>query len=335
MRSPRPVVALVTALLLAAGAPAAATPAVPSVEGPDVPAASAPGVTVTAFTDEPFTCTESGRTKSVSVPAGDWDRIVLVFSSRPDGDPWDRVFGVAIGGVEVLRGTTPRTAFTVRKDVTEFSRLLPAGGTAAVTLYFGTYVGTILGSVTLELYDDEPTSALVRQPAQPVASVAYRSLTGHRAKLSAPVTFPDPAPASASMELTLSGHGQAGEFWYMSGLPPRFHVLVDGVEVATAVSAPYVYALAGFGNDNANTPCAGPGTSEFGDTVHPVMWWTAHQALDVAGVHTGNGEIPPYRAEIAPSDLALLSGARTVEVVQEGGRDGGRWITSLSFLLRN
>jgi hypothetical protein len=94
----------------------------------------------------------------------------------------------------------------------------------------------------------------------------------------------------------------------------------------------YIYALAGFGNENANTACVGPGTSSTGDTLHPIMWWTAQQAADRAGIHGGVGEIPQYRIVVTdPGHLALLSGARTVRILQENGLSV--WYSSLSFLL--
>lgn len=324
-------------LALAAGLPRAhATPAPPHVEGPDVPAVTA-ATTVTVFEDERYVCTEQGRTRAIDVPDGTWDRIVLELTIAPDGDPWDRLFGVAIGGVEVMRGTTPRTAMTVSRDVTEYAALMPAGGTADVTLYLGTYIGAMNGTLRLHFYAGEPTAPLVRAPsAGVIPALLWRSLSGNGSELEASVTFPDAAPTSAWVELTLSGHGQEGEFWYLGQKRPRiFHVLVDGQEIATASAMPYVYALLGFGNDNANgdNGCI-DGTDELGDTVHPLMWWTAQRGLNAAGVHTGDGEIPPYRALVDPGQLALLSGARTVEVRMENGSPiGARWVTSLAFLL--
>ena len=289
--------------------------------GPDVPATTPPVATIVAFSDEVFSFTESPRTTTVDVPDIDFDRVVVELSSRPDGDPWDRLFGVSIGGVEVLRGTTPRAAFTVRKDITELLPLLPRGGTAEVSLLLSTYVGSQLGSVRVELFRDA-TSAVVDTPARAVVpALRWRSLSAKGEAAAAAVTFPDAPPASATAVLTITGHGEE-EFWYQNGapLPRTFRVRVDGVEVGTAVALPYVYALLGF-------------SGAIGEVVHPVMWWSVHQGLDVAGVHTGVGEIPAYRIEIAPEHRALLQGARTVDVVRDQGI-GGFWVTSLAFTLR-
>ncbi|MCA1813119.1 MAG: hypothetical protein LC624_04095, partial [Halobacteriales archaeon] len=56
------------------------------------------------------------------------------------------------------------------------------------------------------------------------------------------------------------------------------------------------------------------------------------QVADLAGVHTGVGQIPAYRITVLPTDLPLLSGgAHDVTLVGENG--GGYWPSSVSFLL--
>ncbi len=323
---------LIALSLLAAGTiPAHATPlAVPLVEGPDVPPVTVPSAVIRIFDGERYDGCKGKvvAAREVAIPAGAYDRAIVDFTAVPDGDPWDRLFRISIGGVDVLRGTTPRTSFHLRKDITEYLTLLPAGGSATVSLELGTYVGEQVGSVSIELYSDEPTAALVRAPAREVVPVFDgASLTGNNKFVARDVTFAPTAPAKAIVDLTLTNHGDE-EAQFVNRI---FHVLIDGKEVATARAMPYVYAIAGTGGANANTACAGPGTSSTGDAVHPVAWWTAQQAADVAGVHLGVGEIPPYRAELEAADLALLAGARRVQVVQQGGR--AVWITSLALLL--
>lgn len=314
--------ALLLALLALASSWAAAAPALLlPPQGPDVPAATAPVATVAAFTNEVYSGTEGVRSAVITVPSVSWNRVVVVFSGQPGGDPWDRFFGVGIGGAEVLRGTTPRTDFTVRKDVTEFAGLLPAGGAATVQVFYGSYEGAPSVSVRLEFYDD-PSAALVAPPADHVVRpFAWRYFGGHGSTILQPTAFPADPPSSASVELFLTGHGEA-EFWFQHGLPvPRlFTVYVDNASIGTVRALPYAYAFLGF-----------RGGSIYNDVVHKAMWWSAHQALDVAGVHTGVGEIPPFRAEVPAEYLPLLTGARDVKVVQTG--QTGYWITSLNFVL--
>jgi len=320
---------------VASGVPAGAAAAPPDVTGPDIPAVTKPVAIAHPFTHEVFSCADEVRHATIAVPAA-YNRVVLEFTYESRTDPWDRLFAVTIGGAEVLRGTTPRTDFKVQKDVTEFASLMPRGGIADVGLSVGSFVGEVAASVRVLFYAHDPTAALVRPPASAViAPFALRELDGDGQRLTAPATqFPSAPPSSADVEITLSGHGDE-EFWYQSNDPtPRtFDVVVDGTTIATATALPYSYALLGFGGPNANIACSGPGNSAEGDLLHPLMWWTAQRVLDLMGVHLGVGEIPPYRAHVTAKQLALLRGARTVEVVQHGGT--ARWVTSLAFLLES
>jgi hypothetical protein len=79
----------------------------------------------------------SGTTSASYDFAGPWSHATIDFSDIPVCDPWDRLFSVDVDGVEILRGTTPRTAFTVRYDVTPYVRLLT--GTHTVTVHLANY----------------------------------------------------------------------------------------------------------------------------------------------------------------------------------------------------
>lgn len=291
----------------------------------DIPAVTAP-VVVTAFQDEHWGFTEGGRTRLITVPVsptGAWDRIVMVYREYPSQnaatqDPWDRLCSAGIAGVEVLRCTTPRTDFTLRKDVTEFASLLPQGQQVGIIANTGTYAGDGQWvTVKLEFYAAEPTKLAVKAPAASVVPAwYYRGLCAFGSGLAQTVEFPADAPADATAEILLSGHG-TDEFWWETTVQPVFRLLVDGQEIGQVYPAPYLYAFIGFyGGDY---------------TLHPYMWWTAQQGLDIAGVHTGVGEIPPYRVSILPTDLPLLTGARTVQLVGENG--SCYWPSSVHFLM--
>jgi peptide N-acetyl-beta-D-glucosaminyl asparaginase amidase A len=287
--------------------------------GPDVPAATAPtGVVV--FRNERFFGTDEVRTRTVAVPAA-WDRVVLVFSENPLGDPWDRTFGVALGDVEVLHGTTPRHNFSLQKDVTRFGALLPAAGDANVSIKIDTWVGGQEVNVDLLFYADEPTALLVERPADAaLGPFRWIGLCGHGQGRTTNVTFPAATPSKAVVEFTISGHGSM-EFQYGS----IFHVYVDGVEVARAVQPPYTYAFLGFSGANGQQ---NPTTL----LIHQALWWTAQQGLDLVGVHGGVGEIPPSRALVPADLLPTLTGDRTVEIVQER-LNGCTWLTSVGILV--
>jgi hypothetical protein len=306
------------------------SPALPQ-EGPDVPAASAPVATVVVLDHVQFTGA-SWQGQTINVPAGPWNRVVLTWNQKPIDDPWDRTFSASIGGVEVLRGTTPRTNFTVEKDVTRYAALLPEGGTALVEGYADSFVGQgQIVTLTLAFYDDA-TAAAVDAPAAHVFGV--QRFVGMSIGSSGPaqaIDFGPTAPANATVEFLASGHGDQEDWFLFPESPPTFTLLVDGQPIAQAEAMPYTYAFLGF--------CSGPGCTGTAQDqeVAAVMWWTAQQALDVLGVHLGVGEIPAYRATVAPQDLALLQGARTVQVTLGddalGQANGSSvWITSAQVL---
>ena len=280
--------------------------------------------TVVAIPDERWSFTAGDRTRTIEVPTPTgqpgWDRIIVVYHSWPEGDPWDRTFSVKVDDVEVLRGTTPRAEFTVRRDITEYSSLLPPGEQVTISAGLDSWVGALHASVSLEFIKEEIPP--VHPPAQTAVMGVRGALGGNGSTIQRDVVFPDDAPSSATIDVYLSGHGQAGEFWYLHGGPPDFNVYADGSHIATLTAMPYVYALLGFEGGN--------------NSVHPLMWWTAQKAMDQAGVHTGDGEIPPYRAELDAADLSLLRGARTIKVVETRTKidgEGEFWPISVQFLL--
>jgi hypothetical protein len=309
----------------------------PTRPDPDIAPETAADEIVTAFADETFTFTEAFRHQEIDVPelpdgaTGSWDRVILVFENRQPGDPFDRVFGITAGGVELLRGTTPRVDFTMFKDVTELTSLFVPGEPLDVGLLQGTYLGSQISTVRFEFYDDEPTAQYFAPAGTVRPVVTYGSLNGDGCSVAGEVDFGEAAPGSAVLDLTISGHSSE-EFWWCAACnanneidPRQFHVLVDGVELGKVVSLPYVYALAGFETDAEGNQ----------DPAHGPVWWTAQQALDRAGIHTGVGEIPPFRVEVPAENLELLQGDRTIEVIQENGPENagvGRWITSLRVL---
>lgn len=339
--------------LLAPGSASAAT-GTPYVQGPDIEPISMPIRVIDVITDARWECSEAPAVRPFTVPVAPsgngWDRIIVQVESIQTGDPWDRLLIASIDGAEVLRATTPRTRMTLRKDVTQYAARMPEGQTVTASLSIGSYVGSIEGRLRLEFYDDEPTAALVPGAAArvlaPMQARGIRHTLQQAPSTSALVDF-GAAPQRAIVDLTTSGHG-AEEFWFQEGPAVSaaerkvtktrvFHLSVDGTEIGTFTAMPYVYALLGSGNANANTACVGPGNSTTGDAWHPLVWWTAQRELDRGGIHLNSGEIPQYRLEITdPAVLALLAGERNVTVSVENmprGPQTGVWVTSLSFLL--
>lgn len=291
-----------------------------------MPTATDPIAVITVLENEVYSYTGGFRGKDIVVPTG-WNRVILEFTETPLGDPWDRTFAASIGGVEVLRGTTPRTPMTVEKDVTRYAALLPQGGVVRVEGYTDTYVAAMSITLKLRFYDD-PTGLLATSADEVVNVQRFGGLCTSTS-FTRSVDFGAGVPAGATLELFMSGHG-AEEFWFQQQGGPRIvRVWVDGTEVATAVMLPYTYAFLGFAGGNGQ---AGP--TEM--LIHQAMWWTAQQGLDKAGVHVNSGEIPPFRATIHSDELPLLTGVRDVRISMESTTSAVvrcTWTTSAAFLL--
>jgi hypothetical protein len=326
------------------GGPDAGVPIALPQEGPHwIPAATQPVATLQPFVEEYWHNTEGPRTHDIVVPvspSGQWDRIVLVYRQHPSTDPaqmdpWDRLCSASVAGVEVLRCTTPRSDMTLTKDLTEYRALFPQGATVPITADTGSYDQPEFGyaggqyvDVTLQFYANEPTGlAQLPAAASVVPMMDHQIVCAVGDAHHATIDFPASPPTLAMVEITLSGHGD-DEFWWMNqnfgsdGVTyelPVFKVYVDGTEIAQAYAMPYTYAFAGFyGGDNLE---------------HPLMYWTAQQVLNDAGVYPGIGQIPPYRAVLLPSALPLLTGPGH-DVVLEGTGGLCYWPASVSFLLR-
>ncbi|XP_042504831.1 peptide-N4-(N-acetyl-beta-glucosaminyl)asparagine amidase A-like [Macadamia integrifolia] len=105
-------------------------------------------------------------------PSQDFSKIVLEWKATCKGRQFDRIFGVWLGGVEILRSCTaePRATgivWTVEKDITRYFSLLK--NPQRFSVYMGnivdqTYTGIYHVNVTFHFYPGEvPQSSLERQ----------------------------------------------------------------------------------------------------------------------------------------------------------------------------
>ncbi|KVI02158.1 peptide-N4-(N-acetyl-beta-glucosaminyl)asparagine amidase A [Cynara cardunculus var. scolymus] len=102
-------------------------------------------------------------TPPANYPSNDFAKIVLEWTATCKGRQFDRIFGVWLGGVELLRSCTaePRATgivWTVKKDITRYHSLLMNKQTLAV--YLGnivddTYTGVYHVNVTVHFYPAE------------------------------------------------------------------------------------------------------------------------------------------------------------------------------------
>ncbi|KAK6157359.1 hypothetical protein DH2020_011607 [Rehmannia glutinosa] len=96
-------------------------------------------------------------------PSRNFAKIVLEWTATCKGRQFDRIFGVWLGGVEILRSCTaePRATgivWTVKKDITRYYSLLMSNQTLAVylgNLVDSTYTGVYHVNVTIHFYPAE------------------------------------------------------------------------------------------------------------------------------------------------------------------------------------
>ncbi|CAL4965949.1 unnamed protein product [Urochloa decumbens] len=221
-----------------------------------------------------FTLTKPPVTATYSPPpclqragaAGALSLAVLEWRAECRGVQYDRIFGVWLGGAELLRGSTaePRrggVAWSVSKDVTKYAPLLAAAGNATLAVYLGnliddTYNGVYHANLTLHLYFRR-RAARSPPPAAPPADAIVpvsRSLPVNDGLWfvvqnatdvqSARVAVP-PNAYRAVLEVYVSSH-YADEFWYMNtpeqnGPFREVTVLLDGDVVGAVWPFPVIY----------------------------------------------------------------------------------------------
>ncbi|CAO2186136.1 unnamed protein product [Urochloa humidicola] len=221
-----------------------------------------------------FTLTKPPVTAAYSPPAclrragagaGALSLAVLEWRAECRGVQYDRIFGVWLGGAELLRGSTaePRrggVAWSVSKDVTKYAPLLAAAGNATLAVYLGnliddTYNGVYHANLTLHLYFHRRAAAAARSPpaadaivpvsrSLPVNDGLWYVVQNATDVQSTHLTVP-PNAYRAVLEVYVSSH-YADEFWYMNtpeqnGPFREVTVLVDGDVVGAVWPFPVIY----------------------------------------------------------------------------------------------
>jgi hypothetical protein len=227
---------------------------------------------------------------------------VLEWRAACRGVQYDRIFGVWLGGAELLRGCTaePRAngiIWSVSKDVTKYASLLAARSPSTLAVYLGNvvneqYTGVYHANLTLHLYFRHPP-----QPPQPGLGPAdvivpvsqslplndglwFQIQNGQdvgSASLAVPINA-----YRAVLEVYVSYHAD-DEFWYTNtadGHGPFREVIVsiDGDLVGAVWPFPVIYT----------------------GGINPLLW------RPITGI--GSFSLPSYDIEITPFLSKLLDG---------------------------
>ncbi|KAI3466043.1 hypothetical protein Pfo_022706 [Paulownia fortunei] len=254
-------------------------------------------------------------------PYHNFARIVLEWTATCKGRQYDRIFGVWLGGVEILRSCTaePRATgivWTVKKDITRYHSLLMTEQTMAV--YIGnvvdsTYTGVYKVNVTFHFYPTEENYG-----HSEVTSGELHDGFGSGADLILPISRNLPLndglwfeienstdvegkelkiPQNAYravLEVYVSFH-ENDEFWY--GNYPNEYISVNNL-TDTPGNGPFREVVVRL--DNLVVGAVWPFTVIYTGGVNPLLW------RPITGI--GSFDLPSYNIEITPLLGKILDG---------------------------
>ncbi|XP_020088355.1 peptide-N4-(N-acetyl-beta-glucosaminyl)asparagine amidase A-like, partial [Ananas comosus] len=245
-------------------------------------------------------------------------RAVLEWSAACRGRQFDRIFGVWLGGVELLRSCTaePRPAgilWTVRKDVTKYSSLFASPQTLAVylgNLVDSTYTGIYHVNVSLHFYFDSAlagASSHRRPPAftspadlvlpisrnLPLDDGLWFPIQNSTDVQSKHLAIPRNA-YRAVVEVYISFH-QDDEFWYTN--PPDSYISANNF---TGVPGNGAFREVTVRLDGEVVGAVWPFTVIYTGGINPLLW------RPITGI--GSFDLPSYDIEITPFLGKILDG---------------------------
>lgn len=252
-------------------------------------------------------------------PSTDFAKIVLEWTATCKGRQFDRIFGIWLGGVELLRSCTaePRTTgieWTVKKDITRYYSLLMTNQTLAV--YLGnivdsTYTGVYHVNVSIHFYPAEKKN--IRK-----LSVDSNHVNSQWADLIIPISrnlplndglwfqiqnstdvqskqFVIPQNAyRAVLEVYVSFH-ENDEFW-PTNVPNEY--ISDNNLTGFAGNGPFREVVVSL--DGGVVGAIWPFTVVYTGGVNPLLW------RPITGI--GSFDLPTYDIEITPFLGTILNG---------------------------
>ncbi|KAF8391224.1 hypothetical protein HHK36_023526 [Tetracentron sinense] len=254
-------------------------------------------------------------------PSQNFSTIVLEWKATCKGRQFDQIFGVWLGGVEILRSCTtePRATgivWTVEKDITRYSSLLKSPQTLAVFLgnvVDKTYTGIYHVNITLHFY---PAEEHYNQNKRNSANSVYG--LGSPADLILPISqrlqgndglwflienstdvqlkeFKIPQNAyRAVLEVYVSFH-ENDEFWY--GNPPNEYLAANNL-TGTPGNGPFREVVISL--DGKVVGAVWPFTVIYTGGINTLLWGP------ITGI--GSFDLPSYDIEITPFLANIFDG---------------------------
>uniref|UniRef100_A0A1J3I299 Peptide-N4-(N-acetyl-beta-glucosaminyl)asparagine amidase A n=1 Tax=Noccaea caerulescens TaxID=107243 RepID=A0A1J3I299_NOCCA len=249
-------------------------------------------------------------------PSAEFSKIVLEFKSTSKGRQFDRIFGVWLDGVELLRSCTaePRAngiVWSVEKDVTRYHSMLVKKETQILALYLGnlvdkTYTGVYHVDLIFHFYPAErnlrDSSSGYSSPQADVILPISRNLPLNDGLWFEIVNSDDwkyqefEIPRNvyrAVVEVYVSFH-ENDEFWY-GNLPNDF---VTANNLSAAGNGPFREVVVSL--DGKIAGAVWPFPVVFTGGINPLLW------RPITAI--GSFDLPSYDIEITPLLASLLDG---------------------------
>ncbi|XP_010465415.1 PREDICTED: peptide-N4-(N-acetyl-beta-glucosaminyl)asparagine amidase A-like [Camelina sativa] len=246
----------------------------------------------------------------------EFSKIVLEFKSTSKGRQFDRIFGIWLNGVEILRSCTaePRPngiVWSVEKDVTKYHSILVKNETQILAVYLGnlidkTYTGVYHVDVTFHFYQLEknlqdssygyssPQADMILPVSRDLPlndGLWFEIVSSNDSKYK---EFEIPRNVyRAVLEVYVSFH-ENDEFWY-GNLPNDF---VTANNLSVAGNGPFREVVVSLDGDVAGA--VWPFPVVFTGGINPLLW------RPITAI--GSFDLPSYDVEITPFLGSLLDG---------------------------
>lgn len=270
---------------------------------------------------------------------GPWSKVVLEWTGSVAGVQYDRAGALWVGGVEILRTTTPEPDtpgidWAIERDVTHYSALFTESANATLQIpntVNSQYTGVLYITASLVFYADTSGSGTgtadaghsipdaiipLSDPTLSTNPWGYMGIQGNASKV-ANFSSPRPDIVGAKLDLYASGHG-CEEFWYSNvpgnwsgqlgicggGSYRQIEVYVDGQLAGLAYPFPVIYT----------------------GGINPLLW------RPLTGIYSFN--IPPYTFDLTPfAGILNDMESHTVSINVVDNNDQGSWFVDPVLLL--
>ncbi|KAG2334771.1 hypothetical protein Bca52824_005951 [Brassica carinata] len=236
-----------------------------------------------------------------------WSRVILDLRAASSGVQYDRISGLWLGGVELLRTSTAEPSPTgifwkVRKDVTRYSSLFTRSDLNVTMMLENivndVYTGIYHINVTLDFYEFNPIEIISRQsPADLIVPVSndgvWFMIENAEESYSNRIQLPLNT-RKIVLELYVSSHGN-DEFWYSN--PPDLYIETNKLAITRGNGA---YREVVVKIDGRNVGSEVPFPVIFTGGINPLFW------EPVVGIGAFN--LPSYDIDLTPFLGMLLDG---------------------------